>query len=71
MRTALIFAVTLTALTGCAGKLDKVTAEDVKRLAIAQLADLRVGVIFGRKDFKDSWATDLIKKTMSSAKGPS
>ncbi|HEY0136228.1 MAG TPA: hypothetical protein VGB85_19220 [Nannocystis sp.] len=25
MRTALIFAVTLTALTGCAGKLDKVT----------------------------------------------
>lgn len=52
-------------------KLDKVTAEDVKRLAIAQLADLRVGVIFGRKDFKDEWATELIKKTLSSAKGPS
>lgn len=43
-------------------KLDKVTAEDIKRLAGELLGDFRVGVIFGKKDFKDQWVTDFIKK---------
>jgi zinc protease len=49
-------------------KLDKVTAEDIKRLANDVLNDLRVGVIFGRKNFEDSWAQDLIKKNLASDK---
>lgn len=49
-------------------KLDKVTAEDIKRLANDTLNDLRVGVIYGRKAFEDAWAEELIKKNLSSAK---
>jgi predicted Zn-dependent peptidase len=43
-------------------RLGEVTPADIKRLAGELLVDLRVGVIFGRKDFQDSWAKDLIEK---------
>ena len=47
--------------------LDKVTPADVKRLANSWLNDLRIGVIYGRKDFKDQWALDLIKQNRKGA----
>lgn len=43
-------------------RLDQVKPEDIKRLANDLLADPRVGIIFGRKDFDDSWAKDFIEK---------
>jgi predicted Zn-dependent peptidase len=48
-------------------QLEKVTPADIKRLANRWLSDLRVGIIFGRSEFKDEWAQDLIKKNLSSA----
>lgn len=48
-------------------KLDKVSAEDIKRLAGDLIKDLRVGVIFGRSAFKDEWARELITKTSGSS----
>ncbi len=50
-------------------KLDKVTPADIKRLSADVLSDLRVGVIYGRKEFEDAWAQDLIKKNMKGASG--
>jgi predicted Zn-dependent peptidase len=47
--------------------LDKVTPADVKRLANSWLNDLRVGAIYGRNDFKDEWALDLIKQNRKGA----
>ncbi len=48
-------------------KLDKVTPADIKRLANDLLVDFRVGVIYGRKEFEDAWALDLIKKNAKNA----
>lgn len=48
-------------------KLDAVTPADIKRLAGELLSNLRIGVIYGRKDFEDSWALDLIKKNAKNA----
>ena len=48
-------------------QLDKVTPADVKRLANTWLTDLRVGVIYGRNQFKDEWALELIKKNLKGA----
>lgn len=48
-------------------KLDKVTPADIKRLANELLVEPRIGVIYGRKDFDDSWALDLIKKNAKNA----
>ena len=45
-------------------RLDAVTPVDIKRLADEQFANLRIGVIDGRKDFEDKWALDLIKKNI-------
>lgn len=46
-------------------KLDQVTAQDLNRLAKAWLSNLRVGVIYGRNDFKDEWAEALIQKNLA------
>ena len=51
-------------------RLDKVTNADIKRLANQWLGNLRVGVIFGRSEFKDEWAQDLIKKNLLPAAEP-
>lgn len=45
-------------------KLDQVTPEDVKRLANQILGDFRVGVIFGKDDFKTEWGTSFIKQNL-------
>src|SRR5690606_12599455 len=46
-------------------KLDKVTPKDIKRLANELLVDLRMGVIFDEKKFKDDWAMALIRNNLS------
>lgn len=43
-------------------KLDSVSPEDIRRLANQILGDFRVGIIFGKKDFKQEWATNFIKQ---------
>ncbi len=48
-------------------KLDAVTGADIKRLAGELLVNPRVAVIFGRDDFKDAWAKDLISKNLGPA----
>lgn len=45
-----------------ARQLDQVTTEDLKRLARNILVDPRVGVIYGRKNFEDTWAKDFVGK---------
>lgn len=47
-----------------AQKLSAVTPEDIKRLAKSQLINPRVGVIFSRKIFDDSWAKNFISKNI-------
>jgi zinc protease len=49
-----------------AQKLADVTPADIQRLARSQLINPRVGVIFDRKQFDDTWAKDFISKNLSS-----
>jgi predicted Zn-dependent peptidase len=49
-------------------RLEQVSPTDIKRLANLWLSNLRIGVISGRKQFKDEWALDLIKATTVKAK---
>lgn len=48
-------------------KLDQITAADIHRLANKYLNDFRVGVIYGRADFKDEWATNFVKEHLAAA----
>jgi len=45
-------------------KLDKVTPRDIKNLANELLNNFRVGVVYDRKKFEDSWAKELVKKNL-------
>ena len=65
-----VFYGTPNALYDMPRKLDAVTSADIKRLANELLSDLRIGVIYGRKEFKDAWAEDLIKKNIRTAAKP-
>jgi predicted Zn-dependent peptidase len=51
--------------------LDKVTPEDIKRLANENLVDMRLGVIFGREEFKDEWAKEFISQNARPPAGKS
>ncbi len=46
-------------------QLERVTPAEIKALAHKWLTNFRIGVIAGRKQFKDEWARDLIKSTAS------
>ena len=48
-------------------QLEKVTAADINRMANQYLKDFRVGVIYGRKDFEDKWATDFVSQHLTSS----
>ncbi len=48
-------------------QLEKVTAADINRMANQYLKDFRVGVIYGRKDFDDKWATDFVSQHLASS----
>jgi zinc protease len=43
-------------------ELEKVTPKTINRIANEYLNNFRIGVIYDRKKFKDSWAKDMIKK---------
>jgi predicted Zn-dependent peptidase len=47
-----------------AQKLAAVTPDDIKRLTKSQLINPRIGVIFSRKNFDDSWAKNFISKNL-------
>jgi zinc protease len=48
-------------------QLEKITSADINRMANQYLKDFRVGVIYGRKDFEDKWATDFISQHLASS----
>jgi len=44
--------------------IDAITPDDVKRLAEQLLGNFRVGVVYGRNNFKDDWAKTLVDKNL-------
>ena len=48
-------------------QLEKITAADINRMANQYLKDFRVGVIYGRKEFEDKWATDFVTQHLASS----